>query len=121
MPPAMVTVRVATAAGPVELVRGEQHRGPGGHGVAHERVDEVAAGLVERGVGLVEQPELGAPGDQHGQRGPPALAGRERGDRHVGQPTVEAEAGHGGVGVGRPGSRPARDQKRTLSATVRSS
>ena len=44
-----------------------------------ELVDDVAAALVDAGVGLVEQPQLGAAGDEAGQRHAPALAGGELG------------------------------------------
>ena len=58
----------------------EDHGGAGGGGVADEPVDEVAAVLVEAGVGLVEQPQLGAAGDEAGQRGAAPLPGREPAD-----------------------------------------
>ena len=77
--------------GPVELVRRDQDRGAGGGGSAHEVVDEVAAGRVEARVGLVEQPELGAAGDEDREGGAPALTGRQPGDGHLREAAVEAE------------------------------
>ena len=71
-------------------------------------------------MGLVEQPQLGAAGDQRGDRRPAPLPGRQLGDHDAGEAAVESERGERGVGLGR--GRPARPaQKRTLSATVRSS
>ena len=81
----------------------EHHGGPGGHGIDHQPVDQVAGLLVQRGVRLVEQPQLGTTGHQHGQRGAAALSGRQAGHRHAGEAPVEAEPGHGGVDVGGPG------------------
>ena len=46
-------------------------------------VELVAAGCVEAGMGLVEQPQLGAAGDQAGQRRAPPLTGRQLANRHV--------------------------------------
>ena len=90
--------------GPVELMGSEQDGGASGHGVLHERIDEVTTFLVEGGVGLVEQPELRSPGEQHGQRGSPPLPRRQPGHGHVGQTTVETEASHGGLHVGATGA-----------------
>ncbi len=111
---------VGQRLGAVDLVRGEDHRGAGRDGVADEAVEAVAPGGVEAGVGLVEQPELGAAGQQAGQRGAAALAGRQLRDGHVGQATVSphvSRAASMSVAVA-PAARP---QKRTLSATVSSS
>ena len=52
---------------------------------------------IEGGVGLVEQPQAGAAGHQHGERGATPLSGREAGDRHVGQPGVELDVDVGGI------------------------
>jgi hypothetical protein len=56
VPPAIVTVRSAMV-GPVELVAGDEDGRLGGGSGAQQAVDDVAAGLIEAGVGLVEQPE----------------------------------------------------------------
>ena len=53
---------------------------PAGDGLAHEVVEQVAAVGVEPGVGLVEQPQLGAAGDER-RRPPSAGAGRPRAGR----------------------------------------
>ena len=47
---------------------------------ADEVVDQVAAGRVEAGVGLVEQPQLRAAGDEDREGGAAALPGRQPGD-----------------------------------------
>src|SRR4051794_37181729 len=60
--------------GPVELMRREQHGRSAGHRLADEAVDEVAALLVETGVGLVEQPELRTAGEHDRERRATALA-----------------------------------------------
>src|SRR5688572_24444090 len=54
--------------GPVQLVGGQQDGGPAGGGLLHDAVEDVAAGGVEAGVGLVEQPQLRAAGDDRGDR-----------------------------------------------------
>ena len=86
-------------------------RGAGGHRLSHEAVEQVAAVLVEAGVGLVEQPQLGATGQQAGERGAPPLAGREPGDGQVGQAAVEPAGREGGGDVG--GRRAAGPRPRT--------
>ena len=65
---------------------GDDDRGAGGGGLAQRGVELVAAGGVEAGVGLVEQPQLGPAGHQAGQGGAPLLAGREPADRQHGEP-----------------------------------
>ncbi len=87
---------------------GQQDGGPAGGGLLHDAVEEVAAGGVEAGVGLVEQPQLGAAGDDRGDGHPPALAGGQAAGGHVAQASVEAQPGHGlggrrGAGAGGPG------------------
>ncbi len=79
--------------GSVQLVTRHQHGGPGLRCAPDELVDEVTTCRVESGVRLVEQPDLGSPSDEHGQRGAPALPGRETTGWDIGQPTVEVEAG----------------------------
>ena len=88
------------AAIALELMAGNEHRGSGAGGVLDDGVHEVATALVEAGMGLVEEPQLGVAGHDHGDRGPAPLAGRQAADRHVGQAPVEAETGHRRVGVG---------------------
>ena len=83
-----------------------------------EGVEQVAAGGVEAGVGLVEQPQLRAAGGHDGERRAAALAGRQPVDGHGGQPPGHAEAVHGGgdLGVGgarRCGPRSARSRRRS--------
>ena len=56
---------------------------PDAGGLAQRGVELVAAGGVEAGVRLVEQPQLGPPGDEAGQRGAPLLAGREAAHRRA--------------------------------------
>ena len=63
---------------PVELVGGEQHRRAGGDGLGDQPVDELTSGLIEAGVGLVEQPQLGPAGHHGGERGAASLAGDAR-------------------------------------------
>ena len=116
-PPLMVTTSSASSMRAVELVGAEDHGGAGGGGVADQLVDEVAAVLVEPGVGLVEQPQLGAAGDQAGQRGAAALTGGEAADGDVPQATVEARGApwrrrRRPGRPGRPGPRSARCRRR---------
>ena len=77
--------------GAVELVRGEEHGRPGRSGVAHELVDQVAALLIEPGVGFVEQPEARPPHDDRRERGPAPLTGGQVPHRHVAQPLDHPE------------------------------
>ena len=84
-------------ARPVQLVGREHHGGPHGRSLADQVVDEVAGGGVESGVGLVEQPQLRPPGDEHGKGGAAALAGRQLGDGDVPQPSVDAETAERGL------------------------
>ena len=112
---------VGQGLGPVELVGGQEHRGPRGHRPADEAVEEVAAFLVEAGVGLVEQPQLGAAGQEAGQRRAAALPGRQAGHDQVGQPAVEPAAVRARASMSACAAPAARPQKRTLSTTVSSS
>ena len=61
--------------GPLQLVGRQQDGGAGGRRLPHQLVEEVAAGGVEAGVGLVEQPQVGLAGERP-RPGPPAAAGR---------------------------------------------
>ena len=106
---------------PLVLVRRQEHGRAPGDGVGTSVVEKVAVGGVQPGVGLVEQPELGLAGDQHGQRGAPALPGRQPAHRRW---IAAARSGRAGPGRPPPPSRrppAARVAKRTLSSTVRSS
>ena len=85
------TVRVGQRAGPLELVTGDDDRRPRRRRLAEQGVELVAALGVEAGVRLVEQPQLGATGDEARQRGAAPLAGRQRADRDVGEPPGEPE------------------------------
>ena len=82
---------ISDGLGTLVLVRGEDH-GAAGHPRAGEKlVEEVTAVLVEAGMGLVEQPEPCAAGDEHGERGAALLAGRAPPDRRRGEAPAEAE------------------------------
>ena len=74
---------IGEGAGALTLVAGDDHGRARGDRLAEQGVELVAAVGVESGVRLVEQPQLGAAGDQAGQRGAPGLAGRELADQHV--------------------------------------
>ena len=100
---------VGEGVGAVELVRREQHRRSRRHRPADERVDEVATGLVEARVRLVEQPQLRPARDEAGQRGPPPLSGGQGGDPQVGEAAVEPAGPEGRrdvVGRGARGPAP---------------
>ena len=90
---------VGQGPGPVELVRDQEHGAPVGGG-AQQVVEQVAAGGVEAGVGLVEQQEPGPAGQRDGQARPALLARRQPPEGHAGQ-AGEAELLEDGVGVGR--------------------
>lgn len=90
--------------GAVELVGGEEHRRSVRSRLADEAVDQVAAGGVEPGMRLVQQPQLRRTADEHGQGGAATLPGGEPADDHVGQPVVEAEAAEGGIDRGDRGA-----------------
>ena len=118
-PPDSVTVRWARADAPLELVGREHHGGAGRHGLAHEAVEQVAAVGVEAGVGLVEQPQLGAAGDERGERGPPALAGRQPVDGVPASRPARPRLAMA-VAISASVAPTVRPQKRTFSSTVRS-
>ncbi len=75
-----------------EFVAGNHHGGTSGRCIAKHGVDLVASSGVEAGVGLVEQPQFGAPGHQTSQGGTSALTGRQLLHRHSGQSIGEAHA-----------------------------
>jgi sortase A len=97
--------------GTLQLVAGEQHRGPGRGDVPDEPVEDVAPGGVEPGVGLVEEPEAGVAHEQGGEGGPAALTGGEPADGDVADPPAGAGAGERGLDVGAAaaGPRPEAD------------
>src|SRR3546814_12867118 len=78
---------VGEGFGTVELVRREHDGGPRGDGPAGQVVEQVAALLVEPGVGLVEQPQLGATSHQARERGAASLTSRSE-ERRVGTECV---------------------------------
>lgn len=84
------------SSGTIELVGSEDDRRTGGDGLFDEAVDEIPTGRVEPGVGLVEEPELWAAGDEDSEGDPAPLSGAEAADGEAGQAPVEAEAGEGG-------------------------
>ena len=74
-------------------------------------VEQGARRGVEAGVGLVEEPELGPPGRQHGQGHPAALPGRELAGRCLGQaadqaPALARRVDAGDLAPGSPHSEP---------------
>ena len=91
---------VGDRCGPVQLVRREQHRRTCGGGVGDEAVDQVPPGLVQPGVGLVEEPELGPTGQEDGERGAAPLPCGQAADLDGAQPVAQAHAGQGGLHVG---------------------
>jgi sortase A len=90
--------------GPIELVRGHEHRGALLHGPADEVIELVARLVVEAGVGFVQQPQLGPAGEKASERGTAPLPGRQAPDRDVPQPAVQADEGHGRGDVGGVGA-----------------
>ena len=104
---------VGELLGLVHEVRGEQD----GRAVAPQGLDELpggAAGLrVQPGGGLVEEHQLGAPDDGHGQRQALLLAAGERAERHaldVGEPEAVEQ-----VSRVQRGAVVARDQAQQLA------
>ncbi len=83
---------------------GDDHRGAGVGGVAHDGVDVGPPGRVEAGVRFVEQPEFGAAGDEAGQRGATLLSRRKLADTKVGESSGETEAIDGSSDLGRRGA-----------------
>jgi len=65
---------VGQLLGLVEVVGGEQHGHAVGSQVGHDATDELAAGGVDAGGGLVEEGDLGAPDEGEGEREPLLLA-----------------------------------------------
>ncbi len=82
------------------LVAGDQHGDPRCRGLGDGLVQQPAGRRVEAGVGLVEQPELGPPGGQHGEGDPAALAGRQPSGRRLGQPADQSPALEGRLDPG---------------------
>ena len=85
------TVPRRQRAGTFELVAGDDDRRPRRGRLAEHGVELVATVGVEPGVRLVEQPQLGATGDDARQCGAPPLAGRQRPHPYVGEPPGEPE------------------------------
>ena len=79
--------------GPIKFVTREHHGRPAPHYVAQKPIEKVSALGVKPGVGLIEQPQLGAPRQNRGQGGATALARRQRCDRLGAQPAVETQPG----------------------------
>jgi sortase A len=77
-------------------VAGDEHGDAGRRGLADDGVEVVAASGVEAGMGLVEQPQLGAADDEAGEGGAPLLACRKPPYRDGGEAPEEAEAFEGG-------------------------
>jgi sortase A len=71
---------------------GNDHRGTGVGGVAHDGVDVGPPSRVESGVRFVEQPELGAAGDETSQRRAALLSRRKLADTKVDEPSGKFEA-----------------------------
>jgi sortase A len=82
---------VRDPGGPVELVGGEDDSGTSEGGLGDDAIDEVATLGVEPGMGLVEEPELGAAGGDDGDGGPTPLAGGETIYSYTPQPPIEPE------------------------------
>src|SRR5690606_36511093 len=95
---------VGQRLGPLQVVGGEEHGGTGVDGALHEVVEQLAPVVVQPGVGLVEQPQLGPAGDEAGQGGAAPLPGGQGGHRDVAQAAVEPAAGEGGGDVGGVGA-----------------
>ena len=93
-PPATVTVLVATLVARSRSWLATRTVAPARGGVGDQAVEDVPSGLVEPGVGLVEQPQLRAAGDEAGDRRAAALPGRQPADGDAGEPAVEVEVGH---------------------------
>ena len=74
---------------------------PVGDDLAHDLAQHGAGLGVEPGVGLVEEPQLGSPGHEHGQGHAPALACRQPAHGGAPDPAAELEAIEGGVDAGR--------------------
>ena len=71
-------------------------------------------------MGLVEQPQLGAPGDEAGERGAPALTRRQRADGHVARAARRPRAACIAAATSSSVAPTVAPQNRTFSATVRS-
>ena len=99
-------------AGTFELVAGNDDRRPRRRRLTEHGVELVTTLGVEAGVRLVEQPQLGATGDDARQGGAPPLAGRQRPHPNVGEPPGEPEPLEGGIdliGRGTDGRAPEPD------------
>jgi len=90
---------VGEGPGAIELVGDQQDRTALPGAALQQVVEEVAAGGVEAGMGLVEQQQARAAGQCHGEARPPLLPGGEPPEGHSGQP-AEAELLEDGIGVG---------------------
>ena len=89
----------------------EEHRPPFPGAALQQVVEQIAAGGVEAGVGLVEQEKPGTAGQRHRQARPTLLPGRKSTEGHTGQP-AEAQLLDHSVGIGRlaaPGPDPEAD------------
>ena len=109
-PPAMATTRSASGTASSGSWDESSTAAPPATASATISASRSRAAGVQPGVGLVQQPQLGTPGHQHGQRHPAALAGRQPPDRGPPQPADQAEALERRVDpVGRQAGRPDRE------------
>ena len=104
VPPARSTTRVASGRARSDSWLATSTRGPRRRGLAQHGVELVASGGVEPGVRLVEQPQLGAAGDEAGEGGAPLLAGGQPAHRDAGEPAGETEPFERRVDLGRRGA-----------------
>ncbi len=86
---------------PIEFVGGNNCRCSLVDGLSDQRVDEVSTGLVEAGMGFVEEPQSGAPTHHHGHRRSLSLASRQVADRHRAETTADTQPLERGVDAGR--------------------
>lgn len=81
-------------AGSLQFMTRDEHGGPGIRSLPQHTIEFVTAVGIESGMGLVEQPQFGAPGDEACERHPTSLAGRQRADGDVGEAPVDGESDH---------------------------
>lgn len=76
----------------------DQNAGTSLGGISDNIIDDVAPGLIEPGVGLVEQPQLGLAGGGHCQSDASALASGELAHKHTVQTIIYSESAGGRIG-----------------------
>ena len=82
---------------PIELMGRHKNRSPGCGCIGDQRVDDVAAGLIEPGVRFIEEPQFGTARCGHSNCGATALPGGKPTHRNIEQPPFDLHTSRGSI------------------------